>query len=65
MLGKLEVKNTKSSTLRSIFQLEQCKSINGLKNGGTNETIPKLRFTRHKQDMEAQNGAKRAKFWAN
>ena len=30
-IGKMEVKNTKSSILRSICHLEHCKSINGQK----------------------------------
>ena len=32
-------KNTKSSILRPICHLEHCKSINGQKNGYTNDTI--------------------------
>ena len=34
------------------------------KNGCANETTPKLHFPRHRQDMEAQKGAKSATLWA-
>ena len=47
-----------------MFQLEYCKSINGIKNGFANETIPKLHFARYKQDMKAQKCAKRLNVWA-
>ena len=40
-IDKMEVKDTKPPILKPILRLKHCTSINGLKNGCANKTMPK------------------------
>jgi hypothetical protein len=61
----MTVKDTKSSILRPVFHLVHCNSTNGLKERGTNKTIPKMHFARHRYVVEFVESAKGPTFWQN